>query len=31
MLAGTDAAIVEESLAIAADTPDRQLNAIEIG
>src|SRR5467141_4908554 len=29
MLAGTDAAIVEESLAIAADTPDRQLNAIE--
>src|SRR5258707_14545423 len=29
MLAGTDAAIVEESLAIAADTPDRRLNAIE--
>ncbi len=29
MLARTDAAIVEESLVIAADTPDRQLNAIE--
>src|ERR1700694_373864 len=29
MLAGIDAAIAEESLVIAADTPDRQLNAIE--
>jgi signal transduction histidine kinase len=29
MLARMDAAIVEESLVIAADTPDRQLNAIE--
>ncbi len=29
MLARMDAAIVEESLAIAADAPDRQLNAIE--
>jgi signal transduction histidine kinase len=29
MLARLDAAIAEESLAIAADTPDRQLNAIE--
>jgi signal transduction histidine kinase len=29
MLARLDAAITEESLAIAADTPDRQLNAIE--
>jgi signal transduction histidine kinase len=29
MLAKTDAAVNEESLAIAADSPDRQLNAIE--
>jgi signal transduction histidine kinase len=29
MLAGIDAAIAEESLVIAADTPDRQLNAID--
>ncbi len=29
MLAGIDAAIAEESLVIAADTPDRQLDAIE--
>src|SRR6266850_7964223 len=29
MLARMDAAITEESLVIAADTPDRQLNAIE--
>src|SRR4030088_3020527 len=29
MLARLDPAIAEESLAIAADTPDRQLNAIE--
>src|SRR3981189_1846734 len=29
MLARLDATIAEESLAIAADTPDRQLNAIE--
>jgi signal transduction histidine kinase len=29
MLAGMDAAITEESLVIAADTPDRQLNAIQ--
>src|ERR1700737_1309575 len=29
MLAKTDAALTEESLAIAADPPDRQLNAID--